>query len=217
MAYQETGQPEAAEDAYRKSLAISVRLGDVAMQAGTLNQLGILYDDVLGRTEEAVAFFRQAMNKYVEISDVASEGSQRSNLAIYLRKLRRLDEARQEILRTIECDAQFGHAAEPWRPGPSSPTSRRTPATRPPPRRRSVTPSPATSPTAATAARTTTGSGRLIIAVTQSLRAGEPAGAASLLQKAAADTKLVASAASSKPSKPSSPAAATAPSPTPRI
>ena len=33
---------------------------------------------------------------------------------IRLRKLRRLDEARQEIRRAIECKAQFGHAAEPW-------------------------------------------------------------------------------------------------------
>ncbi len=36
IAYQEAGQPEAAEDAYRKALAISVRLGDVAGQARTL-------------------------------------------------------------------------------------------------------------------------------------------------------------------------------------
>ena len=28
---------------------------------------------------------------------------------------RRLDEARQEIRRAIECNAQFGHASEPWR------------------------------------------------------------------------------------------------------
>ena len=32
-----------------------------------------------------------------------------------MRKLRRLDEARQEIRRAIECKAQFGHAAEPWK------------------------------------------------------------------------------------------------------
>ncbi|MEI2772745.1 MAG: hypothetical protein V9G98_19080 [Candidatus Competibacter sp.] len=32
-----------------------------------------------------------------------------------LRKLRRLDEARQEIRRAIECKAPFGHAAEPWK------------------------------------------------------------------------------------------------------
>ncbi len=115
MAYQEAGQPEAAEDAYRKSLAITVRLGDVAGQAGTLVQLGNLYDDELDRPEEAVAFYRQAADKYVEGSDTAKEGRARNNLGKTLRKLRRLDEARQEIRRAIECKAQFGHAAEPWK------------------------------------------------------------------------------------------------------
>ena len=56
MAHQAAGQPGAAEDAYRKSPAISVRLGDVAGQAGTLGQLGNLYDDELNRPEEAVVF-----------------------------------------------------------------------------------------------------------------------------------------------------------------
>ena len=42
MVYQEAGQPEAAEDAYRKSLAIKVRLGDVAGQASTLESTGNL-------------------------------------------------------------------------------------------------------------------------------------------------------------------------------
>ena len=115
MVHQAAGQPEAAEEAYRKSLAIEVRLGDVAGQAGTLAQLGVLYDDALGRTEEAVAFLRQAVDKYVAISDLVDEGRSRSNLAIRLRKLRRLDEARQEIHRAIECDAQFGHASQPWK------------------------------------------------------------------------------------------------------
>lgn len=113
--YQEAGQPEAAEDAYRKSLAIEVRLGDVAEQAGTLNQLGRLYGDVLERLEEAAAFYQQAADKYVETSDAAKVGLVRSNLARTLRKLGRLDEARQEIVQAIECDAQFGHASEPWK------------------------------------------------------------------------------------------------------
>ncbi len=115
MVYQEAGQPEAAEDAYRQALAIEVRLGNVAGQAGTLVQLGNLYDDVLDRPEEAAAFYRQAADKYVEIGDVANEGRARNNLAITLRKLRRLDEARQEIRRAIECKAPFGHASEPWK------------------------------------------------------------------------------------------------------
>jgi tetratricopeptide (TPR) repeat protein len=114
MVYQEAGQPEAAEDAYRNSLAIKVRLGDVAGQARTLGQLGNLYGYLLGRPEEAVAFYRQAVDKYVEIRDVANEGRTRNNLGGTLRKLRRLDEARQEIRRAIECNAQFGHASSPW-------------------------------------------------------------------------------------------------------
>ncbi len=30
-------------------------------------------------------------------------------------QLRRYDEARREILRAIECDKPYGHAAEPWK------------------------------------------------------------------------------------------------------
>jgi tetratricopeptide (TPR) repeat protein len=115
MAYQAAGQPEAAEDAYRKSLATDVRVGDVAGQAGTLGQLGTFYLNVLGRVEEAASFFRQAADKHIEIHDVANEGRDRYNLTMCLRTLHRLDEAREEVCRAIECDAQFGHASEPWK------------------------------------------------------------------------------------------------------
>ena len=114
MVHQQAGQPQAAEDAYRKSLAIKVRLGDVAGQANTLNQLVNLYLNNLDRQEDAAGFYRQAANMYAEGRDVAREGASRSNIANALRKLRRLDEARQEILRAIDCKAQFGHASEPW-------------------------------------------------------------------------------------------------------
>jgi tetratricopeptide (TPR) repeat protein len=114
MVYQEDGQAAAAEDAYRKSLAIAVRLGNVAGQARTLGQLGCVYDDVLGRPEEAAAFLLQAAEKYAEIGDVAGEGRQRNNLSDTLCKLGRLDEARKEIRRAIECKSQFGHAVRPW-------------------------------------------------------------------------------------------------------
>lgn len=115
MVHEEAGEPESAEDAYRKSLAIKVRLGDVAGQASTLNQLGILYGRLLDRPEEAVAFFRQAADKYVETGNVAKEGSCRNNLAHILHKLHCLAEARQEIRQAIKCDEQFGHASEPWK------------------------------------------------------------------------------------------------------
>lgn len=115
IVYQEADQPEAAEDAYRKSLAIAVRLEDVAGQASTLAQLGNMYQTIVDRPEEGAAFYRQAADKYVEIRDTAKEGFVRSNLAVLLHKLRRLDEARQEIRRAIECKAKFGHASEPWK------------------------------------------------------------------------------------------------------
>ncbi len=108
------GQPEAAEDANRESLAIEVRLGNVAGQASTLFQLGNLYDSVLNRPEEAARFYRQAAGKTLEGDDKANEGRTRNNLANTLRKLRRLDEARKEIRWAIECKEQFGHASEPW-------------------------------------------------------------------------------------------------------
>jgi tetratricopeptide (TPR) repeat protein len=114
MVHHGAGEPDAAEHAYRKSLAITVALGDIAGQAGTLNELGNLYHQVLSRPEEAAAFFRQAVDKNVEIGAVVREGGARNNLAIVLLDLRRLDEARTEIGRAVECKAPFGHAAEPW-------------------------------------------------------------------------------------------------------
>ena len=113
--HQASGQADAAEDAYRQSLAIKVQLGDAAGQARTLNQLGSLYGSVLQRPEEAASFHRQAADQYERLHDEAGEGRARSNLANSLRRLGRLDEARQAILRAIECDAPSGHAAEPWK------------------------------------------------------------------------------------------------------
>ncbi|MBS0151989.1 MAG: tetratricopeptide repeat protein [Nitrospira sp.] len=115
MAYKDVGQPEAAEDAYRKSLIIYVRLNNSPGQANTLAELGLLYDDVLNRPEEAVVFHRQAADKFAEGHAVYREGQVRNDLARTLRKLRRLDEARQEICRSIECEAKVGEASKAWK------------------------------------------------------------------------------------------------------
>jgi tetratricopeptide (TPR) repeat protein len=164
-----------------------VRLGNIDGQASTLNQLGILYDDDLGRTEEAVAFLRQAVDKSIESHDLAKEGTRRYNLAIRLRKLRRLDEARQEILRAIECDSQFGHASEPWKTWDglaNIETDAGKPAAAAEAKRKAIA--------CYLAYRRDGGEnhfldGRISLAVTQSLRAGDPATAASLLQQLEAD------------------------------
>jgi len=115
MVHQEAGHCDEAEAAYRQSLEITTRINDRAGQARSLNQLGNLYDDYLNRPEEAVTFYRQAVDIAFELGDLAKEGLRRSNIANTLGKLKRYDEARQEITRAIECDRQFGHATEPWK------------------------------------------------------------------------------------------------------
>ena len=189
MVHQEAGQPEAAEDAYRQSLAIKVRLGDVAGQAGTLNQLGILYLNYLERPEDAAGFYRQAANIYAEGRDEANEGTARSNLANTLRRLRRLDEARQEILQAIDCKAQFGHASEPWKSWAilaDIETDTGNAAAAAEARGKAIA--------CYLAYRRDGGEnhdapGRLSLAINQALRNGEPAEAATLLQQLAAEPK----------------------------
>jgi tetratricopeptide (TPR) repeat protein len=186
MVYEMTGQPEAAEDAYRKSLEIRERFGSFGEQASTLNQLGTLYDYVLGRKEEAAVFLRKAADKCSEIRDIAGEGMARSNLAECLRKLRRPDEARREIRRAIECKSQFGHAAVPWtawgilanietedgNPGAAAEAKGKAIECYLSYRR--------------AGGENHTGPGRLMFAMTEKLRAGGPAGAGAFLREVAA-------------------------------
>jgi tetratricopeptide (TPR) repeat protein len=114
MTYAHAGEPNKAEDAYRQSLEIDVRLGNITRQADTLGQLGNLYAIILGRAEDAVVFYRQALEKTMAYGDTAVEGKLRSNLAATLLKLGLWDEAREQIRQAIACKAQFGDAAEPW-------------------------------------------------------------------------------------------------------
>jgi tetratricopeptide (TPR) repeat protein len=185
---QEVGQAEAAEDAYRKSLALWVRLGDVTGAARALSQLGSLYAEA-ERAEEALVFYRQAVDRYVEVLDTASESRVRTDLAAALLMLRRLDEARHEILRAIEIQGFLGHAAEPWKPWDILAT---------------IETDAGNATAAAEAARKAIafylayrrdggenhfGDGRLALAVTQALSADRADQAASLLQQIAADSE----------------------------
>lgn len=112
MVYQKAGQYAAAEVAYRQSLEIKTRMGNLAGQGNSLAQLGNLYDDCLNRPEEAVTFYRQAVDIAVEQGDVKNEGIRRNNIAKTLRQLQRYDEARGEIRRAIECYQPFGTAVK---------------------------------------------------------------------------------------------------------
>jgi tetratricopeptide (TPR) repeat protein len=112
--HQSAGHRDEAEKAYQASLRIKVQTGDRSGEASTLDQLGNLYDR-MGRLEEAVGFHQQAATIHRGLKDRAGEGRSCYNLACTLVKLGRLDDARREILRAIECDEPFGHAAEPWK------------------------------------------------------------------------------------------------------
>lgn len=112
--HQEAGQYDAAETAYRQSLDIKTQTNNLAGQASSLNMLGVLYNEHLKRPEEAVTFYRQAADINVALGNLRYEGVTRNNIANTLQKLRRYDEARTEIMRAIECDRPFGHAAQPW-------------------------------------------------------------------------------------------------------
>ncbi|HEX4966488.1 MAG TPA: tetratricopeptide repeat protein, partial [Thermoanaerobaculia bacterium] len=113
VVHEYAAQFEPAEQAYRQSLAIKVRENDLAGQASSLGQLGNLYGG-MGRIEEAATFYRQAAEAFVRLADLANEGRARNNLAKTLIKLRRYDEARSELQRSIECRKPYGHAATPW-------------------------------------------------------------------------------------------------------
>jgi len=186
MAQQGAGQPEAAEEAYNQSLAIWVRLGNADGQASTFGQLGNLYLSVLERPEEAVAYYQRAADLYGELGDTAGEGRQWNNLADTLRRLHRLDEARQAIRRAIACKAPFGHAAEPWTSWDilsAIKTDAGNPAAAMEARRQALA--------AYLAYRRDGGEnhfpdGRLALLVRQTLAAGDPASVASQLQQAAA-------------------------------
>ena len=114
IVHRDTGNYDEAEAAYRRSLEIMTQTNNRAGQASSLGQLGNLYNDNLGRLEEAVTFYRQAADLNVELGDLRYEGVTRNNIAMTLLKLKRYDEARPEIMRAIECKNQFGHAATPW-------------------------------------------------------------------------------------------------------
>jgi tetratricopeptide (TPR) repeat protein len=187
VVHEKAGQPEAAEEAYNQSLAIEVRLGNQAGQAKTLGGLGSLYVNALQRSEEGVAFYRRAAEIYGAIGNTFGEGRQWNNVAATLVKLQRFDEARQANRRAIECQAPFGHAAEPWKTWgclAAIETAVGNGAAAADARHQALT---AFLAYRRDGGENQNGSGRLALAVLQALASGDPAEATSLLQQLAAD------------------------------
>lgn len=113
MTHQEAGNYPAAEKAYQESLEIKIREKNKTGEASSLIQLGNLYN-AMDRLEDAVRMYERANTIYVELKDTRYEGLTRNNLANVLLILHRPAEARNQLLRAIECKSQFGHAATPW-------------------------------------------------------------------------------------------------------
>lgn len=114
MVYRQVGQHEQAEHAYRQALAINVQQQSTSGEASGLTELGNLYSS-LNRLEEAVKCFRQAAAIYIRSKDQSREGVVRHNMAVTLMQMSRYDEARQELLRAIECNEPYGYTAQPWK------------------------------------------------------------------------------------------------------
>lgn len=105
---------EAAEEAFKNALRLQDGAGDRGAAGTTHAELGALYD-TMGRSEDSVEAYRRAAELFSEVEDLGREGIARSQMADKLMRLGRYDEARRELLRTIECDQPYGHDAEPWR------------------------------------------------------------------------------------------------------
>ncbi|MFN9622162.1 MAG: tetratricopeptide repeat protein, partial [Cyanobacteriota bacterium] len=187
VVHQEAEQPVLAEQAYNQSLAIKVRLGNQAGQASTLGQLGNLYSAELQRPEEAVAFSQRAAELFRAIGDTAKEGVALNNLANSLRKLKRLEEARDAITRAIQCKELYGHAARPWKSWnilADIETKAGNPAAAGEARQKARF---AYLSNRRDGGENQSGSGRLAQDIHQALSTGDPAAATSLLQQLAAD------------------------------
>ncbi|WP_298232075.1 tetratricopeptide repeat protein, partial [uncultured Azohydromonas sp.] len=108
------GQPVEAEAAWREALERQTRLHDALGQALTLNQLGVLYEEHLGRAEEALGCFRQGEQCAGHGGNPAVRSLLRGNAADCLRRLGRLDEARAEASAALQDAVQAGATAQPW-------------------------------------------------------------------------------------------------------
>jgi tetratricopeptide (TPR) repeat protein len=110
----ETGDHALAEASFQSSLRISVQQGDQSSQANTLNDIGLLYEKT-GQLEEAIRFLRQAISIDIKMHNLTREGQRRNNIADCLFRLRCFHEARQEVLRAIECKELIGYAEDMWK------------------------------------------------------------------------------------------------------
>ncbi len=102
-----------AEATFSLSLSMVSRKGSSLNEAYLLRELGHLYK-TWGRPEQAISYYHQAKEITIQLGHLHLEGEIRANIAVCLTTLKRLGDARREIIRAIECNESFSHAAKPW-------------------------------------------------------------------------------------------------------
>jgi len=114
IAHRMLGSIDAAESAFRESLAISVQLDDSGAQAAAFNELGSLFIELPSRRTEAVTFFQSAANIYATLGEASLEGRTRYNLANSLFRLGLFAFAKDEALTALECKLTQGRGGSIW-------------------------------------------------------------------------------------------------------
>jgi tetratricopeptide (TPR) repeat protein len=102
-----------AEIAYKCALSINVQQKNKVEEAKNLVQLAHLYGE-MEKYSEAIDLYQEAILRTKETGNLAGEGRSHGGLASILIARGRHDEARREILASIECHRGLGYAVEPW-------------------------------------------------------------------------------------------------------
>ena len=114
-AHADAGDFDEAETAYLRALEITTQTKDRSGEALTLIQLGNLYGSRSDRLEEALTFYRQAVDIFVELKDYRGQGMGLHNRAATLTELKRYKEARLDLMRAIECEGRLDHSTQMWK------------------------------------------------------------------------------------------------------
>lgn len=107
------GEMPAALQACQQALYLCEQQRNRGGIAETLGELGHLYL-ALNQLEEAVLAYRRMSELCAQLGDGLGEEAARNNLANVLIRLRRHDEARQELYRASECNLPDSFTARNW-------------------------------------------------------------------------------------------------------
>ncbi len=95
---------------YQQALAIHTETGDKAREGATLNNIGLVYDN-LGQYPKALEFYQQALAILTKIGDKAEEGNTLNNIGLVYRKLGQYPKALEFYQQALAISTQIGDKA----------------------------------------------------------------------------------------------------------